>query len=186
MHLNLFKQPLNPKQLRNWFKGADTHAVTRWLEHIFFHLEAPSWDDYRCSIHEGAKAANEFLRVLYRSGLWLRPSVASYVCQCGMAFMQNYRICAQHAYNAGKCRFNLKPKLHAYCHIVHEMIGFLGVVGQSALDRDEPSLVNPLLYGCQQDEDFVGQVSLLSRTGNLSMAHEKAMGLYLLNLKQHW
>ena len=172
--------------LRTWFKGADTYAVARWVEFKFRDLPAPGWEDFRDSIFETAKCANTFLSTLYRNGLWLQPALAGLVIRCGMGFLQEYRVCAQFAYEDNKCRYKIPPKYHAFCHITHTLIEYLGKVGEQVVHENLPSILSPLAWSCQLDEDFVGQISALSRTGDLNHAHEKAMNLYLMNLPKYW
>lgn len=169
-----------------WFKGADTYSVAKWVEHKFRDLDAPSWDEFRRSIYETAKHANDFLGKLYRNGLWLQPLVVGPVIRSGMGFLQEYRVCAQFAYEDNKCRYKIPPKYHAFCHITHTLIEQLGKVGSRELESNLPCVISPLAWNCQLDEDFVGQISALSRTSNLNGAHERVMNLYLLNLPKYW
>ena len=174
--------PLLSTHLRTWFKGADTHSVARWVEHKF----SGHADEYLQSIHQTAQHGNEFMRKLYHCGLWMEPSNASLAIRSGMKFLKEYRVCAQFAFEAKKCRFKIPPKYHAFVHIDHAMINDLGKISPKTLEANTPSILNPLCYSCQLDEDFVGQVSALSRTGNISTAHDRVMNLYLLNLAKYW
>lgn len=169
-----------------WFKGADTHSVAKWVEHKFGGLHARAWDGYRLSIYHTAKCANAFLSQLYRGGLWLQPSYVAPIIKSGMTFLREYRVCAQYAFDGGKCRFKISPKFHAFCHIVHSLIEQVGNLPPRVMRDDSHSIINPLTYSCQLDEDFVGQISSLSRTGTLFTAHQRVMDLYLLNLPKHW
>ena len=160
--------------------------MAKWVEYKFKDLDAPSWDGYRQSIFETAKNVNTFLGMLYRSGLWLQPSTVSPIIRSGMSFLREYRVCAQFAFEERKCRYKIPPKYHAFCHMTHSLIEQLGKVGSCVLDKDLACVISPLAYGCQMDEDFVGQISALSRTGNLGAAHDRVMNLYLLNLSRYW
>ena len=173
-------------QPRMWFKGADTTAVVKFVEQKYSDLHAPMWDDFCCSVHDGAESVNKFLSLLYHSGLWLRPTVARNLIRYGMDFQTHYLECSQFAFNMKKTRFKLPPKFHALTHIVHDLLMQVGEVGEENLKRDAPCILSPLSWCCQQDEDFVGRVAALSRTGVLRTAHERTMMLYLMNLSNHW
>eukprot|EP00435_Cladocopium_sp_Y103_P003829 s1445_g1.t1 len=76
-----------------------------------------------------------------------------------MGFLQEYRVCAQFAYEDNKCRYKIPPKYHAFCHITHTLIEQLGKVGSRELESNLPCVISPLAWNCQLDEDFVGQIS---------------------------
>lgn len=128
-----------------WFKGADTTAVAKFVEHKFLHLDVSEmWDDLRCSVYEGARSVNKFLGGLYHSGLWLRPSEASRISTYGMDFQTHYLECAQFAHDIGKTRFKIPPKHHALTHIVHEMVRQLGDASREDLTNENPCVLSPL------------------------------------------
>ena len=82
--------------------------------------------------------------------------------------------------------FQTSPKFHAYVHIVHGILEQLGKLPNSILDRDVPSVLNPLCQSCQMDEDMVGHIAALSRSSVPSSVHEKTIGMYLMNLQAQW
>ncbi len=170
-------------QTRSWFKGADTHAVLKFMEHKFQGLDAHGWEVYKTCIYRATCAANRFLSVLYRGGLWLKPSEVSIAISAGMAFCTHYRECSELAFREEKTRFKLPPKFNAYVHIVHGCVEQVGKLHQNILNDDQPSILNPLAQSCQQDEDFVGALACLSRSSVPNTVHEKSIGLYLMNLK---
>ena len=173
-------------QPRSWFKGADTYAVLKFLEYKLQLVHANDWELYRSCMHKAVKAANLFLSTLYKSGLWMKPSEASFAVKNGMGFCLHYRECSEMAFREGKTRFKLPPKFHAYVHIVHGILEQVGKLPRSILDRDVPSILSPLCQSCQMDEDMVGHVATLSRSSVPSSVHEKTIGMYLMNLQAHW
>ena len=178
---------LNRGWVRSWFKGADTHAVLKFLEYKLTQVDAPDWNVYKSSIFNAVQAANRFLSILYRSGLWLIPSVARDAVKSGMAFCMHYRECSELAYQENKTRFKLPPKYHAYVHIVHGLMEQLGKLPLSILTSDELAcILNPLCQSCQMDEDMVGHIAALSRSSVAKTVHEKTIGMYLLNLQAKW
>lgn len=172
---------------RSWFKGADTHAVLKFLEYKIPLLDnTGAWELYKTCIYEAVKAGNMFLSILYRNGLWLKPSAASAAAHAGMDFCLRYRECSELAWRANKTRFKLPPKFHAYVHIVHGVIEQLGKLPGDVLNADLPSVFNPLAQSCQMDEDMVGHIASLSRSSVPKSVHEKTIGVYLMNLQAKW
>ena len=166
---------------RNWFKGADTHSVLRFLENKFASLEVPTWFLYKESILEAIRHANECLSCMYSCGLWLKPREAARVVAHGLSFCTHYLECAELANRQGKCRFKIPPKFHAWVHLIHQVLADLGKVGENG--GEQPCCFNICSQSCQMDEDFVGHVATLSRSCRVSVAHTKTMGLYLMNLQ---
>ena len=177
---------LNHGWVRSWFQGADTHAVLKFLEYKLTLVDAPGWNVYKSCIMNAVQAANRFLSILYRSGLWLKPSTARDAVKSGMAFCMHYRECSELSYREHKTRFKLPPKFHAYVHIVHGIIEQLGTLPISILTSDEPAILNPLCQSCQMDEDMVGHIAGLSRSSVANTVHEKTIGMYLMNLQAKW
>ena len=170
-------------ETRSWFKGADTHAVLKFLEQKFAGLAAHGWEDYKSSIYHAVSPANRFLSTLYRAGLWLKPSETSVAIAAGMGFCCHYRECSEYAFRNEKTRFKLPPKFHAFVHIVHNLVEQMGKLPHAILAKNDPSILNVLAQSCQQDEDFVGHLASLSRTSVPAVVHSKCIELYLMNLK---
>ena len=177
---------LNRGWVRQWFKGADTHAVLKFLEYKVAQVDAADWTVYKSSILNAVQAANRFLSILYRAGLWLKASVAREAVKSGMAFCLHYRECSEFSYRENKTRFKLPPKFHAYVHLVHGIIEQLGKLPISILTSTEPAVLNPLCQSCQMDEDMVGHIATLSRSSVAKIVHEKTLDMYLLNLQAKW
>lgn len=174
-------------QLRTWFKGADTAAICKFVEHTFGQLTAPAGFELYCEcIHLAAEASNTVLSCMYTSGLWLRPMEASAIARHSLCFARRFRECSELAFQMEKCRFRITPKYHAYVHLTHAVIQQLGNLVDEVLENDTPAILNPLSYSCQLDEDYIGSIAMLSRTTTTGHVHEGTMNRYLVTLQREW
>ena len=140
----------------------------------YLNKETPS--DYTKSIGAAISAINEFLRLLYKGGLWLSRTEANSAINYGRTFCRAYLDAAMHAYQAQRLRFKISPKFHAFCHFPFDM--------RQQIHNEW--VLNPLLASCQQDEDFVGKISALSVQVSFKLVHLQTVQRYLLNLREHW
>ena len=62
--------------LRSWFKGHDTTVVMLWLEAVFAFTNEQNTTAYTRDIAQAIRGGNEFLRCLYKGGLWLSKDEA--------------------------------------------------------------------------------------------------------------
>ena len=163
---------------RSWYKGADTTAVCLFLE-AFFREHLASLrirDEYLQSIFEACEAANCFLTTLYHGGLWLPRSVCRAAAQAGLNFLKSYKESAQLAYDMGKTRFKIQPKIHAAIHIIDDLC--------KVVEQRQEWGWNPLGDGVQMDEDLVRKVSATSKAASTRTVHQATLSRYLLNVWQ--
>lgn len=170
------------KPLRGWFKGADTTAVCKYLEHKFHQTLESEHSDYVESIYMALSAGNNFLRLLYSADLFMPQSLTQRVAACGRQLLSQYLRAASIAHSLSKTRFKLIPKFHLFCHIVMNL--------EATSDSKNRSFcINPLAFSGQLDEDLVGRASGMSRTCSIRRVHEQTIRKYLvavrLNLPNH-
>ena len=99
---------------------------------------------------------------LYESGLWLRDLEARRVAKWLFCFLAHYALLAKLTLERGKRRYPIYPKLHMVCHTA------------VALDRNAATCqwqLSPLATACQQNEDFIGKPSKVSRDCNVRQVH---------------
>ena len=95
-----------------------------WSSHISS-LDAP--DAYLSSMLDSLRAANDFMRILFRSGLWLSLDRCRAVAKAGLAFLKAYLEASHAAYTMGRTRFKVTPKFHAMIHIVDALMFVLSI-----------------------------------------------------------
>ena len=165
---------------RSWFKGADTTAVCIWFEdYLTRHLETlEAQDPYLTSMLASFRAANMFLRVLFRSGLFLSLDRCHTAAQAGLDYMRTYQELAYQAFHVKKkTRFKITPKLHAFLHIVDHLC--------SAVDKKRRWTWSPVAEMVQMDEDFVGRVASLTTSVASRKVHIQSIRKYLTNVWTH-
>ncbi|CAE7423345.1 unnamed protein product [Symbiodinium necroappetens] len=162
-----------------WFKGADTRAVCSFLESFLEHhvaqLAVP--DPYLQSMLLACRSANEFLKVLYSSGLWLSRERCQRAAQAGFDFMKSYLETADAAHRLDKTRFKLTPKLHALLHVIEALA--------HGYERGQVWVWNPLGDACQMDEDWIGKIAGITTTVSTRSVHRQTLRKYLVNASRH-
>lgn len=170
-----------PPVPRSWFKGADTTSLLIYLEHKLEDA-LPLIDDndvrrYFALIHAAVCSANAFLRVFYHSNLWLANREADVAIAEGQQCLDTFQKLASTAFDWGLTRWKIQPKYHMVGEILFDM--------RSCREAGLPVL-NPLCWSTQQDEDFVGRVSAISRHVDARTIHERTISRYQLALASRW
>ncbi|CAK9018760.1 Uncharacterized protein SCF082_LOCUS14219 [Durusdinium trenchii] len=138
-----------------WNKGMATVEIMRFID--WFAANYLSSSDAAAS-----KAINVAVTHLYESGLWLRDLEARRVAKWLFCFLAHYALLAKLTLERGKRRYPIYPKLHMVCHTA------------VALDRNAATCqwqLSPLATACQQNEDFIGKPSKVSRDCNVRQVH---------------
>ena len=146
-----------------------------YFESHLAQLAAP--DPYLQSILAAARSANEFLKILYSSGLWMSRDRCRGAAQAAFAFMKSFLEAAHFAHQQNKTRFKLTPKLHAFMHITEALA--------HAYEKNQVWSWNPLADACQMDEDWIGKIATLSTTVNRRTIHKQTLRKYLVNAARH-
>eukprot|EP00438_Fugacium_kawagutii_P012757 Skav214206 [mRNA] locus=scaffold489:76556:78175:- [translate_table: standard] len=134
-----------------WRKGDLSTSLMLWVEARF---AAERWEDEELRVAgEAARAINKCIRILYASGAWLEPQVAEECANLGLQFLRRYSTLARAANQAGRRFWLVMPKAHSLHHL------FLGLLHRSSVGP----VMNLLLTSVQQDEDYIGRQSRLSR-----------------------
>ena len=153
--------------------------VCLFLEERYGQLLRAKPSPYAAAIHEALRSGNEMLRLMYGHGLFLRRDTAVRVVELGYQFLSAYLSAAGEALSNRSTRFKITPKFHAVIHIID--------IVRAALQHEHAQwLPNPCMYSCQQDEDFVGKVSLLSLGVASRSVHKQVLARSAINLWQHW
>ena len=172
--------PLAESYPRNWFKGQDTVSILRFLD-ARIESELPSLDEegypYFNTMHTAIRAANVFLRCMYSAALWLTNDERKTLLESGHACVKAYQQLAQTAYSWGVTRWKFQPKMHLFGEILYPL--------EVQKRRDLPS-INPLTFGTQIDEDFVGRLATISRMVSVRTVHTRTLGRYQVALAARW
>lgn len=163
---------------RNWFKGADTVSLLKFLEMILPEklLDASvdeETNNFFQACLKATREANRFMTALYHAAFWLTRSERRTLIVSGTKFTTAFRVCADHCYWADLTRFKLQPKQHMFGELVFEL--------QVQECQNLPS-PNPLVYSTQQDEDYVGRICTYSRSVSIRTIHVRTLSRYQIAL----
>ena len=122
----------------------------------------------------GMKAINIAVTFLYTSGLWLRAADAKKLSKWLLCFLAHYSLLANFTIEESLRRFPMYPKLHMLCHTAIEL-------GERA--DVSPWVLSPLAFACQQQEDFIGKPSQVSRHTNIRQAHRSVLWRSLVKVQ---
>ena len=139
-----------------------------WVE-ARFHTEDWSHDSALQLAGEAAEAINCFISKLYHGGAFLSPSEAKEAGEFGMRFLRRYNSLAVQAHRNGQRFWLIMPKAHAMHHLI------LGLLNNSQTGL----CLNPLCTSVQQDEDYIGRGSRLSRHVSSVTCAERVVSRHL-------
>ena len=166
--------------LRNWFKGNDTVSILKFLQHrlqqAVSELPLDSQPFFQ-QMFAAVSGANRFLSCLYGTYFWLSPLERESLIESGHAAVKAFQQCAQVSYRLGVTRWKYQTKLHMLGEVLHQL--------EKEKRANLPS-VSPLAFGTQQDEDFVGRVSALSRSVAVKRVHDRTLNRYKIALAGVW
>ena len=135
-------------------------------------------DPYLTSLLSAFRSANSFLRVLYRSGLFLSLERCHEAAQAGLTFLKSYQELASMAFHVkDKTRFKITPKLHALIHVIDHLC--------AGVETKRRWTWSPVAEMTQMDEDFVGRVSALTCSVSTRTVHMQSIRKYLTNVWLH-
>ena len=166
--------------LRGWFKGADTVCLLDFLESSIGQMLDSLDETIRpvfLEIHAAISAANAFMRCIYNAALWLTEAERDFLLRSGGRCVNSFQKCATRAYAEKNTRWKFMPKYHCFGELLFSL--------RREKNKGQPS-INPLMFCTQQDEDFVGKVSFLSRTVSVRTVHARTLDRYLVALASKW
>ena len=151
-----------------WHKGDLSTSLLLFCEHRF-HRE--QWEDETLQLAgQAVQSLNKCVKILFHGGAWLSQDDALQAAQLGLQFMRRYSALASLSHQKGAKYWLVMPKMHCFHHICLDMLW-----GSS-----KGPTINPLIWSVQQDEDFIGRGSRLSRHVSAVNASERTVDRYLM------
>ena len=138
----------------HWSKGMTTTVLCLWLE-AFCEQHPPQEGELLAIAFPAVKAINRTFEAMYREDFWIPSTRAIRIANDGLEFLRLYYSLACQALQEGKALFSLVPKIHLLHHTF--------VTGLLIPARSSSLVVNPLAWGCQISEDFIGRPSRTAR-----------------------
>ena len=154
----------------SWHKGATTTSLRKYLEARLGLMDL-SGNRLLQMAFEATVAINRSTKLLYEHGeVFLGPAAAESIGELGLRFLRRYASLAKGAHDEQRSLWSIIPKCHALHHI------YLTLVKQAAAGKLS---LSPLCHGTQQDEDYTGRPSRISRRVDVRLATRRVVQCYL-------
>ena len=154
----------------SWHRGQLTTDLMLFLESKFQSMDVTS-DELLLKAAQATTSMNQCMRMLYENdSVFLKPDIARPIAELGLQFLRRFASLAKISHDRNRSLWSFIPK----CHVVHHI--FLKLLLQA--EANKPAL-HPLCHGVQQDEDFVGRPSRLSRRVGVKKSVERVLQRYL-------
>ncbi len=141
-----------------WSKGHTTRVLNKWfLAECEAHKEETESNVLLGLAHKCSVSIEKFLQGMYRHELWIPTQTARELGFHGLSFLRWYGRGVNTSYHESSRFFQLMPNLHRLHHIA------LSMVDDSDLAGPRGFILNPLAFGCQPEEDYIGRPSRVSR-----------------------
>ena len=124
-----------------------------------------------------ARAINYFMRMLYRSNVFIKAPEAQFIIDAGSHFLKGYSHLAQRALAAELSRYPTMPKSHMLYHVIHTMRCQLA--GHGLVE-------NPASFSCASDEDYIGKFCILTRMVSPRLRIVRSYQRYFTQLSLMW
>eukprot|EP00435_Cladocopium_sp_Y103_P057223 s221_g19.t1 len=163
-----------------WSKGMDTGKVTKFIEFLLSEIlpenERSEHGPMLTLIQDGCKSSGVFLRTLFKAGFFLTEQEAHQAISAGYTFLLTYQKLAKTAFSLNKALYKLKPKAHAFAHLVLQML--------VQFKQDRSCVCNCVAFSTFMCEDFVGHIARLSRRVSAKVRGKKVIFRYLVALRR--
>lgn len=140
-------------------KGSDTTLVLMYLSFqlklFLANLQHPDHKKRLQAALVQVDSTLNFLGILHSHDLFLPRCCAKLMMTEGLKALRSYNFLAQETVQMGKRLFCLRPKFHSWAHTVWDL--------KASVENGDPFQLNPAIFNCEQNEDFIGRVSRVSR-----------------------
>ena len=120
------------------------------------------------------QGALDFIGIHHSHGMFLAPYCGRLLHSSGLCLLRGYCFLADMAMRGGKTLYSLRPKLHYFAHTLWDL--------QTQLEAGHPYILNPNVFGCEQNEDWIGRVSRLSRKVSPKICSQRTIDRYLVGV----
>ena len=160
-------------------KGSDTSHLLAWVHVLAVGaLNDPLQPSHKLIfqyIASTAAAARSFTKMSYSHGLWFHPHCARVFYQELHKFLQGYNSCAFLCLNQFHFTgFAFKSKYHMVARMKYDTLSMLQAGAMT---------INPQVWGCEANEDVIGQICRLGRRVDTRNTSLRTLQLYLAKSK---
>ena len=161
-------------------KGSDVTLVMMWLS---FQLRLILLEPLKDAAHRQTFQAMlqmlegglHYIGIMHSHGLWLPRFCGMVQLKAGMRFYRGYLYLASQCMEEKVAGFRLRPKIHYFHHLLHDV--------QTQLQTDTGFIFSSGAYLCEQNEDFIGRISRVSRRVSARSAGLRTTQRYLVKVR---
>ena len=177
------KSNMNYEKLRSfaWVnsKGSEVTLLMMWLQWYLGHvLQKPlkNLDDKvpLQAMQQTIEGGLTYIGIMHSHGIFIPAACARLQVQAGMSFIRGYAFLASYCTQNKVSGFRLRPKLHYFHHLVHE--------ADTQVKSGAEYVVSSVLFLCEQNEDFIGRISRISRRVSSRTASYRTTQRYLVKV----
>jgi len=163
-------------------KGSDTVIFLKWLQFQIKlimpqHSGGPLASPLQTMLL-GVQTGLIFTRHPHRHGLWLQKSCALKLRNACSKFLFAYAVLADKCLQDRVSLFGMVPKFHAMAHYKADIDEMLRLPGNA-----EDLILNPAVFDCSVNEDFVGKIAKQSRRIGFRRVLDNLITAYLVKFK---
>ena len=161
-------------------KGADITLILMflqfWLPFCQRDLKNPSHATPLQAMVQTVGGTLDVIGISHSHHLWLRRGCAALIYQSGMKCLRGFSWLARFALSQGLCCFAMRPKAHSLHHLLFDI--------KRQLDQpDATYILSPACWLCENNEDWIGRVSRLSRRVSGRTTSLRTTQRYLIHVK---
>ena len=178
------KANFNYEKLRSfaWVnaKGSEVTLLMTWLD---FYLRTVLHSPLKChddktpllAMHQMVQGGLTYIGIMHGHGVFMPASCARVQSDAGLAFIRGYAFLANYCTQHRIAGYRLRPKLHYFHHLVHE--------AQVQIRSGAPYILSSVMFLCEQNEDFIGRISRVSRRVSAMTAGYRTTQRYLVKVR---
>ena len=160
-------------------KGSEVVMLMQWLDFLVpTHVAEPkqaSDSVFLRAVAQMIRGGLDYIGVMHSHGIWLPLNCAKVQLHGGLSFARGYAFLAEQLMSCQAAGFRLRPKLHYFMHLLMPL--------KSAIDNDEPWILNEAIHLCEANEDYIGRLARISRRVHPSQAALRTTQRYLVKVR---
>lgn len=157
-------------------KGSDVTLLMKWFCPLLVSAINLNSDPERVEplnlMLSTARLGVKWFDLIYKHNIFLSRSCGATLYEVGKSFLKGYTLLVGYAFDQEECLFGVKPKLHFQAHTLLEL--------RLQLSRGDQNIISPILWDCQQNEDYIGRFSRMSRKHDLRVMSGRVLELWLI------
>lgn len=158
-------------------KGSDCALVLLWLRTLVVGIlgGGVNQEYHRRPLEvilATCEVATDFYDMMVKHNMFVSRHCGATMVEKGPAFINGYCFLAQFSLTKKWCLFAVKPKAHFMRHMIQEL--------ESQLAQQNQLVLNPLIWDCSQNEDFLGRICRLARKIDARVLGPRLLTNYLI------